>query len=111
MQSGHICLGVKNVVFIPKMTMIKHITYLKIAIMEIRKYLLFIRWDSHSFPTERAGRQDFMDMIARLSINQDIKNQKTIRGTRYIRSKCLCPFLQLNRIGGKREKERRREWV
>ena len=76
--------------------------------MEIRKYLLFIRCGgppSHSVPTEKAGRQDFMDMIARPSINQDIKNRKTMRGTRW--SKCLCPFLQTE--SGKREKERRRE--
>ena len=43
-----------------------------------------IRWASHCFPIEKAGRQDFTHMIARPSINKDIKNRKTTWGTRYM---------------------------
>ena len=41
-----------------------------------------LRWVSHSFPIEKASGQDCMHMIARPSINKDIKNRKTMRGTR-----------------------------
>ena len=32
-------------------------------------------WFSHCFPTEKTGRQDFMHMIARISINKDKKGK------------------------------------
>ena len=40
-----------------------------------------IRWASHRFPIEKAGRQDFMTMIA--SINKYIVIGIAMRGTRY----------------------------
>ena len=39
---------------------------------------------SHCFSIEKAGRQNFKHTIARPSINRDIKNRKTMRGTRHI---------------------------
>ena len=38
-----------------------------------------IRWASHCFPIEKAGRQDLLEMIARPSINQDIKKLRYTR--------------------------------
>ena len=38
----------------------------------------------YCFPVDKAGRKDFMHMIARLSIEKDIKNRKTMRGTLYL---------------------------
>ena len=52
-----------------------------------RQHLMDLRWASHCFPSKKAGRQDFMHMIARPSINKDIKNRKTMRDT------CLLQFL------------------
>ena len=46
--------------------------------------LNIVRWASHCFPIEKARRQDFTHMIARPSINKDIENQKTVRGTLYV---------------------------
>ena len=40
-----------------------------------------VRWASHCFPIEKAGKQDLMHMIVRPAINKDIKNRKAMRGT------------------------------
>ena len=45
--------------------------------------LHLIRWASHYFPIEDAGRQDFTHMIAQPAINKDLKDRKTTRGTPY----------------------------
>ena len=39
---------------------------------------LKLRWASHCFPIEEAGRHGFLEMIAGPSINHDIKNRKTM---------------------------------
>ena len=44
---------------------------------------LKLRWASHCFPIEIAGRHYFLEMIAGPSINYDKKNRKTIGGTQY----------------------------
>ena len=38
--------------------------------------LQVIRCASHCFPIEKAGRQDFIHIIAQTSINKDIKDRK-----------------------------------
>ena len=44
-----------------------------------------IRWASHCFLIEKVGRQEFLyTILARPLINNDIKNLKTMRGTRYL---------------------------
>ena len=48
------------------------------SIYEKLQNLLFLA--SHCFPIEKVGRQDSIDMIARPSINKDIKLE--IRGIR-----------------------------
>ena len=37
---------------------------------------LVLRWSSHCYPSEKAGRQDFTYMIALPSIKKDIKSRK-----------------------------------
>ena len=46
-------------------------------------FSLYVMYGGPRFPIENADRQGFLDMIVPPSINQDIKNRKTIRGTRY----------------------------
>ena len=41
-----------------------------------RKHIVWGRASNH-FPIEKAGRQDFTQMIAQPSINKDIKNRRT----------------------------------
>ena len=57
-----------------------------------------VRWSSHWFPFNKAGREDFLVMIAhsQSSINQDSKNRKALGGTLSFITDGIYFFRQLN---------------